>query len=118
MKTTLFLGAGASAFANLPTTKDLLQLLRSRLQKHGNNPKSDTLLQDYVEHIVGAKVYTDVEKLYDGIETIIAIRANPNCKPISEGFRYYYDGVKTTTTTVNLNSLIYRMLWSGMLSII
>lgn len=101
MKTALFLGAGASVFAGQPTTEDLLQLLRSHLQKRRNNPEPNISLQDHVEHIVvGAEAYTDVEKLYDGIEAIIAIQNNPNCEPISERFQYYY-GVEHSTVGLN-----------------
>lgn len=90
MRITLFLGAGASKFAGLPTTADLLLRLRDRLRKLQNESDRDKLLQDYVEDIVDAKVYTDLEKLYDGVKTIIDMQANPNCEPIANGFQYHY----------------------------
>ena len=89
MKTTLFLGAGASAFASQPTTRDLLEQLRGRMRKRGSNSGGNPALQEYVERIVDTRSYDDVEKLYDGIQTMIDVHDNSNCKPITEKIHYH-----------------------------
>ena len=89
MKTTLFLGAGASAFASQPTTRDLLEKLRGRMRKRGSNSGGNPALQEYVERIVDTRSYDDVEKLYDGIQTMIDVYDNSNCKPITEEIHYH-----------------------------
>ena len=90
MKTALFLGAGASAFASQPTTVDLLELLRDRIRR--SSPDKKSALQEYAESLVDAGEYDDVEKLYDGIQAMIDVYNNPNCKPITEKIRYYDRG--------------------------
>lgn len=81
MKTALFLGAGASVFASQPTTKKIMDLVRERVQKRTEEPNRDTARQSYVMSLVNAEIYSDVEKLYDGIERTISTN-HDNCQPI------------------------------------
>ena len=76
MKTALFLGAGASAFAGQPTTKDLIDLTRER----GGNIAGG--ISKIIEIIINNDNYGDVEKLYDGIDRMLSVRNIPNVKPI------------------------------------
>lgn len=82
MKTALFLGAGASAFANQPTTKGLLKSVQERVgaQQGGAG-------HDYIMRVIKDGTYSDIEKLYDGIEQAIRTAKNPNCGPIIAGIR-------------------------------
>ena len=82
MKTALFLGAGASAFADLPTTIEIMDSVRDRIQEHANEPHRDQNLQNYITSVVNDPIYTDIEKLYDGIQQIIDTNKNPSCKPV------------------------------------
>ena len=79
VKTALFLGAGASAFANQPTTRELMDLVRQRANNTAwSGQNSGGLVNFIVEH----KIYTDVEKLYDGIDRMHRLRDIPNFLPI------------------------------------
>ena len=82
MKTALFLGAGASAFASLPTTKEIMDRVRERVRKRANEPHRDSNKQNYIMSVVENETYSDVEKLYDGIDQIIDTSKNSNCRPI------------------------------------
>ena len=82
MKTALFLGAGASVFASMPTTVELLARVRDRIREHKGNPPRSKALQEYVTRVVEDSTYGDVEKLYDGMDRIIAISGKPSCNPI------------------------------------
>ena len=87
MKTALFLGAGASVFVGHPTTKELMDLVRERMEKRRNEPHRTGSCQNYIMSVVNSDAYSDVEKLYDGIEQIINVHTSPNCKPIVRGIR-------------------------------
>ena len=82
MKTALFLGAGASAFADQPTTKELLKRVQEQVgaQQEGAG-------HDYIMRVIKDGTYSDIEKLYDGIEQAIRTAENPNCGPIIAGIR-------------------------------
>lgn len=80
MKTALFLGAGASAFADQPTTKELLR----RVQEHVS-AQQEGAGHDYIMRVIEDSTYSDIEKLYDGIEQTIRTVKNPNCGPIIAG---------------------------------
>lgn len=68
MKTTLFLGAGASAFAKMPTTKDLIGEVRDRVDRETWESPDAKLL---AENVVYAHNGKDVEDLYLAIRTLI-----------------------------------------------
>lgn len=71
MKTALFLGAGASAFVDMPTTKKLMDVVRKRADGVKVDGRS---LSDITKLIITNNDYTDVEKLYDGIDRMLRIR--------------------------------------------
>lgn len=81
----LFLGAGASRFVEMPTTIELMSEIREwvsgRRERQYENIISRNPSHVLVERIVWHEVYTDVEKLYDGIEDVIRVAENPNCDP-------------------------------------
>lgn len=81
----LFLGAGASRFLGMPTTKELMDEIREwasgRRERRYGNITSKKFSHLLIERIVWDEVYTDVEKLYDGIEDVIRVAENPNCDP-------------------------------------
>lgn len=80
MKTALFLGAGASAFVDLPTTKKLMDMVRKRADDIKMDGRS---LSSITKLIVMNNDYADVEKLYDGIDMMLRIRSDiPNLRPI------------------------------------
>lgn len=83
MKSALFLGAGASVFASMPTTKDLLSMVRERVQKRESDPRLDKNRQRYLLRVIDDDTYNDVEQLYDGIEQII--NTADNSKPVISG---------------------------------
>ena len=70
MKTTLFLGAGASVFAEMPTTKDLVRKVLDRALHYENweSPGAKYL----AVNLVKAYSEKDVEELYSAIHTMIA----------------------------------------------
>ena len=82
MKSALFLGAGASAFVSLPTTKKLLGLVRERVQKRASEQSRDKNCQRYIMSVIKDDTYNDIEQLYDGMEQIINIAGNDNCRPV------------------------------------
>ena len=82
MRTALFLGAGASAFAGQPTTKTIMDHVRERVRERGNMSRRDKDRQNYIMSIVDDPTYTDVEKLYSGIKKMIDVINDPNCRPI------------------------------------
>lgn len=84
MRVALFLGAGASVFAGMPTTKEFLKA--HRFSMIGSPPKADGRDHDiwrFIGDIVERK-YDDIEKLYDGVERAIDFCENQNCRPIVE----------------------------------
>ena len=81
VRTALFLGAGASVFAGQPTTGELMERVRKRVREREDMKRSEDR-QNYIMRVINNDVYSDIEKLYDGIEQIIGIDKNPNCKPI------------------------------------
>lgn len=82
MKTALFLGAGASVFAGQPTTKELIERVRERMKARGHKPHGDEGSQNYIMRVINNDTYSDVEKLHDGIDQMIASAKNANCVPI------------------------------------
>ena len=79
MKTALFLGAGASAFVSQPTTKKLMDLVWERIKTQESGVEISTI----TESIIQADYYTDIEKIYDGIDRMLRIRdTTTNVKPI------------------------------------
>ncbi len=79
MKTALFLGAGASAFAGLPTTVELMDSVRTRV----SNEKGGRGMSQITKTIIDKGDYSDVEKLYDGIDRVLRLSNDtPNIKPI------------------------------------
>lgn len=79
MKTALFLGAGASVFAGHPTTQELLERLRRRVEAREDGSYGD---MEYVRRIIEDPAYSDIETLYGGMAQVIGINENPYCKPI------------------------------------
>ena len=69
MKTALFLGAGASVFAGMPTTKELVNGVLQRVYRHETweSPAAKSL----ATNIVNAHADKDVEVLYQTIRTMI-----------------------------------------------
>lgn len=70
-----------------PTTKELMDIVRERVEKRKDEPHRDGNCQNYIMSIINSDVYSDVEKLYDGIDQIINSHASPNCGPIIGGIR-------------------------------
>ena len=93
MRSALFLGAGASAFAGYPTTEELMDHVRERVEKRRYEPNRDKGCQNYIASVIDNSVYSDVEKLYDGIERTINTYTNPNCKPIIGGLKDNNTGI-------------------------
>ena len=85
MKIALFLGAGASMFVGHPTTKELMNLVREHMEKRKDETRRDANCQNYIMSVINSTVYSDVEKLYDGIEQVINTHTSSNCKPIVGG---------------------------------
>ena len=111
MKTALFLGAGASVFAGQPTTKELMKRVRKRVQEHEDIQHMDKDRQNYIMRVINNTAYSDIEKLYDGIEQMIGINRNPNCKPIiGESDSYNTDHVKIIDDLTGLQSTIREVL--------
>ncbi len=105
MRTALFLGAGASAFAGLPTTVELMDSVRKRVR----NEKGGRGMSQTIERIIHNDDYTDVEKLYDGIDGMLRLpNDTPNTKPIfdvlcdSDGmFQQTLDELRHTQSIIN-----------------
>lgn len=74
-------------FVGHPTTKELMGLVQRHVEKRRNEPYRDVSCQNYIMSVVNSDVYSDVEKLYDGIEQIINTHTRPNCEPIVGGTR-------------------------------
>ena len=70
MKTTLFLGAGASMFAGIPTTKELVSAVMDRVI-HREKWESE-VTRHLVQNIVEQHGDKDVEELYKTIHDMIA----------------------------------------------
>lgn len=70
MKTTLFLGAGASMFAGIPTTKELVSAVMDRVI-HREKWESE-VTKHLVQNIVKQHGDKDVEELYKTIHDMIA----------------------------------------------
>ncbi len=80
MRTALFLGAGASAFVDLPTTTELMDEVRARVKNTGKDAYN---LDSITETIINHDHYKDVEKLYDGIERMLHLRDDvSNIRPV------------------------------------
>ena len=71
MKMTLFLGAGASVFAGMPTTKDLVRKVRDRTLNRKSWESSEA--KRLAVNIVEAYNEKDVEELYDAIRVMIYV---------------------------------------------
>ena len=128
MKTALFLGAGASAFASQPTTKEIMERLRDHVGEHIDEIVLDKDLQKYITSVVEAHTkhvsythnrivesyaYRDVEELYDGIEQIINITTNRNCEPIINNMpdhKYNIANGRIIAGLVDLRSTIRKIL--------
>ena len=70
MKTTLFLGSGASMFAGIPTTKELVSAVMDRVI-HREKWESE-VTRHLVQNIVEQHGDKDVEELYEAIHYMIA----------------------------------------------
>ena len=96
-------------FASQPTTQDIMDNVRDHVQQCRSEPYANESPQNYIMRIVNDDAYTDVEKLYDGIEHII----NANCKPIIRNM-YGYDHQFNYTQGINglfrLRSIIHKIL--------
>ena len=70
MKTTLFLGAGASVFAEMPTTTQLVRMAQDNTLRRENweSPGAKRL----AVNIVKAYIEKDVEELYSAVRDMIA----------------------------------------------
>ena len=80
MRTALFLGAGASEFAGLPTTTGLMDGVRTRVKNTGKNVYN---LDSVTEIIINQDHYKDIEKLYDGIDRMLRLRDDvSNIRPV------------------------------------
>ena len=112
MKTALFLGAGASAFAGQPTTKVIMDHVRERVRERAKELHRDMNRQNYIMSVVGDQTYSDVEKLYDGIEQMININKNPNCKPITGAMNgpYNVNHAQIIEELTDLRSIIRDVL--------
>ena len=73
MKTTLFLGAGASAFAGCPTTKKLRDLTLGNIRKKLGDPidGAESIRLRFIEHIVQDTRLDDIEKVYSCADHIL-----------------------------------------------
>lgn len=109
----LFLGAGASAFASQPTTREIMKLVKDHVQKNEDYPYRDDVIQNYIMRVVNDDAYGDVEELYDGIDQTINFNTNRNCKPIianMEDHRYRINHARITTEMIALRSIIRKIL--------
>ena len=79
VRISLFLGAGASAFAEYPTTKELLSMVEAKVRDLGIPPTHIALL----ENILKEPKLDDIEKLYSAIDDAIALQ-NEYCNPITQ----------------------------------
>lgn len=100
MKTALFLGAGASVFASMPDTKELMKKVKEYVQKD-----TDKSTYQYFTAIMDDTIYSDVEKLYDGIEYTININNHTNCLPIIKRMQDPEYGINYDDIIVNLKDL-------------
>lgn len=113
MKTALLLGAGASAFASQPTTREIMELLRDQVRQLEDEDGLDEGLQNYIMGIVEDYTYDDIEELYDGIDRVINITTNHNSKPIISNMGDQEYGVidaKMIDGLVSLRSMIRKTL--------
>ena len=69
-------------FADMPDTKELMRVVRERIQKRLAKSKLTTGHQKYIAELVTDEAYSDVEKLYDGAERMVNTKT-PNCLPIT-----------------------------------
>ena len=107
MKTTLFLGAGASVFAGIPTTKELVSAVMDRVI-HREKWESE-VTKHLVQNIVEQHRDKDVEELYKTIHDMIA--AEKMHKTVAEykakdGGAGKRQGVKTTRSNNPGNATI------------
>lgn len=79
VRISLFLGAGASAFAEYPTTKELLNIVRDKVESLAIPSTHSALIGTILK---GPKL-DDVEKLYSAIDDAIALQ-NEYCNPITQ----------------------------------
>lgn len=113
MKTALFLGAGASAFASLPTAKEIMERLRSHVKRHRDEIGLDEGIQNYIIRVVEDDTYDDIEELYNGIEQVINITTSHNCKPITTNMGdHKYGSIDTPMIDglISLRSIIRGIL--------
>ena len=68
MKSTLFLGAGASCFASHPTTKVLLEKVQKKIEETMKEDK-----QQFVKKFLEEPELDDIEKVYDCVNKIIML---------------------------------------------
>ena len=107
MKIALFLGAGASVFASQPTTVELLKRVRDRVRDRKDEQYGNRKLKRYITSVVESSAYSDVEKLYDGVDRIIAIGKHSNCKPIID--KVIAKGVSLGEIIDEMNDLKYAI---------
>ena len=85
MRAALFLGAGASVCAGMPTTKEFLKaywshIIGAPLRADGR----DRNIRRFIRDIIAEHRDVDIEKLYDGVERAIDFCESQNCRPIAE----------------------------------
>lgn len=94
MKTVLFLGAGASAFAGCPTTKKLRELTLGNIHKRLGDPfvGSESVRLNFLEHIVKDTRLDDIEKVYSCVDHILASH-NMYSRVVLDRMTYGHDGI-------------------------
>ncbi len=85
MRVALFLGAGASVCAGMPTTKEFLKaywshIIDAQLKAGGG----DCDIRKCIRDIIVECKNNDIEKLYDGVDRAIDFYESQNCLPIAE----------------------------------
>lgn len=85
MRIALFLGAGASVCAGMPTTQEFLKAYWSHIidaQLNAGGGDCDT--RRFIRDIIAEHKNDDIEKLYDGVVRAIGFYESQNCRPIAE----------------------------------
>ena len=115
MRTALFLGAGASVFASQPATKSIMERVRERVRKREGESYKNKDLQNFVMGLVSDQIYSDVEKLYDGIELVINTSSR-NCQPITNNMSdrtYGFSHEEIIDELIHLRSIIREILFES-----
>ena len=90
-----------------------MELVRDSVQQHSDEQYWDEDIQDYIMRVVNDDTYGDVEKLYNGIEQVINITTDRNCKPVIRNMgdhKYGSIDERKIHGLVSLRSIIRKIL--------